>query len=86
MCDFCSEIFDNEPIWDRKDEEKRNKALDHRREWINKHYYQFEGNYLYRYKSSAVNIWADSGDSFCPAIVENILFCPYCGRNLCEKS
>lgn len=28
------------------------------------------------------NIFTDTGDSFCPGIVEDIRFCPNCGRDL----
>ena len=31
---------------------------------------------------NALHVFVDTGDSFCPGILNNIRFCPICGRDL----
>lgn len=36
-------------------------------------------------EKSKFHLFADTGDSFCPGIVNDINYCPMCGRKLVEE-
>ena len=41
------------------------------------------GDFIYTYKNG-YGIFIDTGDSGCPGCLNNIKFCPMCGRELSE--
>lgn len=69
MCKFCETIY---PVEDTSDIAfQRGKYKDFK-----------EDNYIYADKDGTFNIEAQTGDPYESGIVENIKYCPYCGRKL----
>ena len=42
------------------------------------------GDFIYKY-SNGYGIFIDTGDSGCPSGLNDIKFCPMCGRDLCHS-
>ena len=80
MCDFCSVIFDGNLLFGRF--RKEEKKIAQRIEWERCKALAGD-NYIYKYDKH-INIHAETGDCFCEGCVEDIKYCPYCGRKLSE--
>ena len=80
MCDFCSVIFDGNLLFGRfKKEEKK---IAQKIEW--ECYKTLAGdNYIYKY-GKHINIHVKIGNCFVEGLVDDIKYCPYCGRKLSE--
>lgn len=88
MCDFCNEIFDIEKMscawWGNKTKRtpeqvrEGEKELDRLNRWANKH------NMLYKTYIGEMDgqftIFAEADEN--EGTVENVKFCPYCGKRL----
>lgn len=91
MCEFCENIFD-EKLWQKavwhqrkkysdEEVEKAEKELDRLKEFTNRTYDKYDGDYIYHYDGK-LYILAETGDGFQEGTVNDIKFCPYCGRKL----
>ena len=74
MC-FCSEIYDGRKLYSKKKEEMLLEWEKVRKREDDNFIYEIDGKYT---------IVAETGDSFLSGAVENIKYCPYCGRELCQ--
>lgn len=43
---------------------------------------QHDGNHIYKDEEGRFDIMADTGDSFQWGAIEDVNYCPYCGRRL----
>lgn len=91
MCDFCETIIDEmlwrKCIWSERSKysaeelKEAEKEYDKRKELINRTEDKFYGNYIYKC-GDTFHILAETGDGYCEGTVDEISYCPYCGRKL----
>ena len=88
MCDFCKYIFDYQLLYGRFRGNSQNKQMQDKEKRIFKSM-NIDDNYLTKNCSvmdgESIDIVAETGDCFCTGIVEDIKYCPYCGRDLKEN-
>lgn len=93
MCDFCENIFD-EKLWRKatwsqrekyshKELEEAEKEMDRLKAFRDRTDDKYSGDYIYHYEGK-LHILAETGDGFCEGTVDDIHFCPYCGKELKE--
>ena len=91
MCDFCSEIFDTEKLsnawWGNRNKRNADKLVEADKEYDRWREYLKKSDALYYTYIGQVNgnysIHAEADEN--EGIVENIKYCPYCGRKLGDK-
>lgn len=83
MCDFCDYIFDYKLLYGNF----RGNSKNHQMQVKEREIFKKKGvgdNYLARnnYDKDAIDIIAETGDPFCMGWVQDVKYCPYCGRHL----
>ena len=87
MCDFCDYIFDYPLLYARtRGNSKKKQMQDKEREIFKNKGLDGDSNYLiHSWDGVGVSILASTGDPFCEGCVEDIKYCPYCGRELMNE-
>ena len=85
MCELCSYIFEYELLYCRtRKGSKRNLMQEIER----KKFIEMGSPDVYLAKGFALNgisIVAETGDPFCKGSIDDVTYCPYCGRKLGDK-
>ncbi len=84
-CKFCSHIFDEQLLYCRtirgSERHKKQQAERMKLEELEKDY---GGNHIFHF-GEGFCIFGNSGDPFQSAGIDNVSYCPYCGRKLGDK-
>ena len=82
MCDFCDYIFDYQLLYGRFSNKEKLAEQEKEREKF-KTKTGFDYNYMARNViRDYISIVAVTGDPFCEGSVDDIKYCPYCGKKL----